>query len=119
MDPSRGRLGPGLVARGRLTGRGTLVIEGRVEGEVDLDGRYELAATGESFGPVRAREVVVAGELRGAVDAGAVLVQVGGRLVGDVRAAEVGIDDGGALHGAVDMAVDLDGAGLDGVGEGA
>jgi cytoskeletal protein CcmA (bactofilin family) len=104
-----GFLGPGLALRGRLEGRGDVTLEAALEGDARLDGVLVVGEQGLLRGDVEAREVVVLGELEGAVGAsGGVHVLEGGVIVGDVRAARLSVDDGGAVHGVITMDVDLD-----------
>ena len=58
---AEGVIGPQLVVRGRLDGKGELRIEGVLEGEIDLDGSLVVGPEGTVVGPVRARGVEVSG----------------------------------------------------------
>jgi len=99
-----GYFGEGLVVRGSLSGSGDLGVDGRLDGDVSVEGHLVVGETGIVVGAVRASAVTVSGELRGDVVAdGAVTVHETGLVAGDVRAARVAIDDGGALHGAIAM----------------
>ncbi len=102
-----GLLGSELQLQGRLWGKGDIVIEGKYDGEISLDGTLIVGAEGQVTAPVQARAVKVQGLLQGPVAASDVSVQAGGRLVGDVRAASVGLDDGGSLDGTVEMDFEL------------
>jgi cytoskeletal protein CcmA (bactofilin family) len=103
-----GYIGRGLRVRGSLLGAGDLIIDGRFEGEIKVDGTIEVGADGTVCSPVEAGSVVVQGLLEGAVLAGAsVAIHPGGRLLGDVRADRVALSDGAYLEGAVIMDFDL------------
>lgn len=116
---ARGVIGPGLVLRGRLEGRGDLDLEGRLEGELELAGDLRVApggravavadpdAPGAEEGPLRVRSLSVEGLVVGDVHADAVLVREGGTLRGQVKASRVGLDDGGMLLGTIDMDFEL------------
>ena len=104
-----GYIGPKLVIRGRLSGAGEIRIDGRVEGDVVVDGVVDVGESGVVMAPIEADRVSVGGRVRGPVLASEeVVVRDGGRLEGDVRAPRVAIDDGGELHGGIDMEFDLD-----------
>lgn len=106
---AEGVIGPHLVVRGRLHGKGDLRVEGVLEGELELDGSVAVGPDGTLVGPVRAQGVEVAGEVHGDVLASeSVAIRAGGRVQGDVRARRVAIDDGAALHGGIEMDFDLD-----------
>jgi len=83
-------------------------IDGRLEGDVAVQGDVTIGSPGSVRAAVRAHRLVVAGSLRGPVLAtDEVTVSEGGRLDGDVRAPRVAVDDGGVLHGGIDMEFDL------------
>lgn len=106
---AEGVIGPHLVVRGRLDGKGDLRVEGVLEGEVEIDGALAVGPDGTVVGPVRAREVEVSGEVHGHVLAGdGVAIRAGGRVQGDVRARRIAIDDGAALHGGIEMDFELE-----------
>lgn len=106
--PASGYLGPGLVARGSLTGQGELMIDGRLEGDIAVDGDVSVGQSGAVLGAVVADTVTVAGQVRGDIRARvSVAVRAGGRVDGDVKASRVSIDDGGVLDGGVDMNIEL------------
>lgn len=105
---AEGVIGPHLVVRGRLDGKGDLRVEGVLEGDVELQGALAVGPDGTVVGPVRARAVEVAGELHGDVQASdTVAIRAGGRVQGDVRARRIAIDDGAALHGGIEMDFEL------------
>ncbi|WP_053235291.1 bactofilin family protein [Sandaracinus amylolyticus] len=106
---AEGVIGPQLVVRGRLDGKGDLRVEGVLEGELDLEGDVAVGPDGTLVGPLRARSIEVAGEVHGDVLAGdTVAIRAGGRVQGDVRARRIAIDDGAALHGGIEMDFDLE-----------
>jgi len=106
---AEGVIGPQLVVRGRLDGKGELRIEGVLEGEIDLDGSLVVGPEGTVVGPVRARGVEVSGEVHGHVSATeGVAIRAGGRVQGDVRARRIAIDDGASLHGGIEMEFDVE-----------
>ncbi len=106
---AEGVIGPHLVVRGRLDGKGDLKVEGVLEGEVELAGSLSVGPDGTVVGPVRAHSVEIAGEVHGHVlAADTVAIRAGGRVQGDVRARRIAIDDGAALHGGIEMEFDLE-----------
>jgi len=103
-----GYIGPNLVIHGRLSGRGEITVDGRVEGDVAVEGIVRVGPVGVINAAVEADFVDVAGQLKGAVTGNEeVAVRDGGCIDGDVRAPRVAIDDGGLLHGGIQMDFDL------------
>ena len=103
------RLEPGARMVGDARAERVSVVEGVLEGELELDGSVAVGPDGTLVGPVRARGVEVAGEVHGDVLASdGVAIRAGGRVQGDVRARRIAIDDGAALHGGIEMDFDLD-----------
>lgn len=96
-------IGSELLVRGTLLGKGSVRIEGRLEGEIDIDGILTLGASARVLAPVRAEAVSVAGEIKGRVEAKALVeVHVGGCIHGDVRAPQVTVDEGGQVTGRIE-----------------
>lgn len=102
----QGVLGPQLVVQGRLEGKADVTIEGRFDGEIELDGALALGREAVVVAPVRAKSVEVEGELHGDVTAEAVAVRPEGWVEGNVRARRIVIDDGAALDGEIEMEFD-------------
>lgn len=97
-------LGPEVVFRGRLSGRGGVRIEGAFEGEVALDGLLVVSESGRvTCDEVRARRVVVAGMLKGNILAEKVEIRRTGRVWGDVRTVAFATEEGAFLRGKVQM----------------
>ena len=105
---THGYIGPNLVVHGRLSGKGLMSVDGRLEGDVEMQGELNIGNHGTVIAAVSADVVQVAGRLRGNVRASSeVLVREGGLIEGDVSAPRVGIDDGGGLHGGIQMDFEL------------
>jgi cytoskeletal protein CcmA (bactofilin family) len=81
-----------------------LVVEGRVDGRIELGGTLTVAAGATCRAAVRARAARIAGEVLGnVVCAGSIEVAPGGRVVGDLRAPEVEVDAAAQVDGRVDL----------------
>lgn len=97
-------LGPEVVFRGRLSGRGGVRIEGAFEGEIALDGLLVIGESGRvTCEEVRARRVMVAGLLKGNILAEKVEIRRTGRVWGDVRTVAFATEEGAFLRGKVQM----------------
>jgi cytoskeletal protein CcmA (bactofilin family) len=103
------RIARGARVRGRITGHGDLVIEGQVEGDINVRGDVTIAEGATVHSPsVGANAVTIAGTLEGNVAAtGAVRLAPGARVRGDLQGTAVAIDDGARFAGRLDCEFDL------------
>jgi len=101
----RAVVGPASALRGQLAAREDVWIEGQLEGEVQAPAhQVTVSAGGRVRADVKARSVVVEGELIGNVVADQmVTVRAGGRVQGNIRAPRVGLEEGCQFQGNVDM----------------
>jgi cytoskeletal protein CcmA (bactofilin family) len=96
-----GYIGPDLLYRGQLLGRGDVRIEGRFEGDIDISGVLTVGAFADVRATVKAVSVSVAGKVLGDVEATALVeVHDGGVIDGDVDAPHVTVDEGGKIVGS-------------------
>jgi cytoskeletal protein CcmA (bactofilin family) len=108
-DANEARIGGAARVRGRIQGEGNLLIEGQVEGNVNLRGDLTIAegatVTSEA---ITAHAVLIAGSLEGNVTAsGSVRLAAGARVRGDVQSNAVTIDDGARFTGKLDCEFEL------------
>ena len=99
------RLGRTLRIKGELKGSEELVIDGEIEGTVDLgESRLTVAAQGRVQADVHAREIIVEGTLRGTAQASDRLhIAKSGNVSGDLVAARISIEDGAYFKGSIDI----------------
>lgn len=107
VTPTGGRaaIGRSITIRGEVTGDEDLLIEGRVDGSVDLK---QHAVTVGSGGQVKAgingRIVTVEGTVEGdLVAVEQVVLRSSARVVGDITAPRVVLEDGATFRGGVEM----------------
>ena len=67
-------IGPGTAVRGGVRGDGDLEIQGRVEGTVVVNGEVIVAEGALVKSDIRARRVIVRGNVRGSVSADELLI---------------------------------------------
>ena len=98
------RIAEGTRIQGEITGATEVVVEGEVVGQIRLEGRVVVGASGVVRGQIAARSVLVAGAVEGDVR-GSERVEVGasGRLQGDISAPRVTIAEGAFFKGKVEM----------------
>ncbi len=104
---STASVGPGLEIKGELRGAGALVVEGRVEGRIELDA-LTIEADGQVDADVDVRTAVISGQASGSVAASeSVTVKASATVIGDVRAPSVVVEEGAVFRGRVLMDVGL------------
>jgi len=98
-------IGPSIFIKGDLSGEEDLVIEGRVEGKVDLkQNNVTIGKNGRVRADVFGKVVIVEGEVDGNVFAReqAILRQAGA-IRGNITAPRVMLEDGSRFKGSIDM----------------
>jgi cytoskeletal protein CcmA (bactofilin family) len=101
----RATIGPSILIKGDLAGEEDLVIEGRVEGRVDLkQNNVTIGKNGKVRADVFGKVVTVEGEVDGNVFAieQAVLRQ-SGAVRGNITSPRVTLEDGSRFKGSIDM----------------
>jgi cytoskeletal protein CcmA (bactofilin family) len=98
-------IGPSITIRGEVTGEEDLVIQGRVEGSVDLkQNSVTVGPEGTVKGNISGRGVTVEGSVEGDIRADEQVVLRGtARVQGDLSAPRVMLEDGAHFRGGVDM----------------
>lgn len=98
-------IGPSISIQGEVTGDEDLLIQGRVNGSVDLK-QHELrvGADGEVKADITARVITVEGKVEGDLTADEQVVLRSSAVVdGDITARRVVLEDGARFRGGVDM----------------
>jgi len=97
-------IGKSMVIKGEIHSQEDLVIDGEVEGKVELLGRLTVGTSGKINANVKAKEVIVHGSVRGNVDAvDKIAIRAGASIVGDIKTAGIVIDDGAYFKGGIDI----------------
>ena len=101
----RATIGPSIFIKGDLTGEEDLVIEGRVEGRVDLkQNNVTVGKNGRVHADVFGKVVVVEGEVNGNVFAREqAILRQSGAIRGNITAPRVILEDGSRFKGSIDM----------------
>lgn len=97
-------IGPGVVWKGKLTGKGGVRIEGALDGDITLQGLLVVGETGRvTCKNLRANVVIVAGAVRGDITAEKLEIRSSGRVWGNVLTAAFSTEEGAFLRGQVTM----------------
>jgi cytoskeletal protein CcmA (bactofilin family) len=108
MATTSGIIGRGTVVKGNVTGSGDVVVEGQIEGRVDLDDQLTIEQGGRVLADVALRDLTVHGEMNGDVVAqNQVVISSTAAVVGDIKAPRVVIQDGAKFKGSIEMDVKL------------
>ena len=86
-------IGPSIVIKGEVTGEEDLLVQGRVEGKINLQGnQVSIGETGEVYADVHAK-----------------VIQINGKVTGDITGKEkVIISKSGNVHGNIKGSIDMD-----------
>lgn len=106
-DSERGVIGKGIRVKGEVTGEGSLLVEGEVEGRVALD-RLTVQTGGVVNADIEVDSAVIYGEASGNISANdKVEVKASATVRGDLRAPSIVIEEGAEFKGSVHMDVPL------------
>jgi cytoskeletal protein CcmA (bactofilin family) len=109
-------LGKSIAINGEVSGSGSLYIDGRVEGSINLLGnRVTVGRNGVVLANINAREIVILGEVHGTMTASDRFdIRSEGSLTGDIVAQRVSLEEGAYFKGSIDIRKN----GQDGTGDG-
>lgn len=98
-------IGQSIQVKGELTGNEDLVIDGSVEGKINLEEHsLTVGANGRISAEIRAKDVLVIGQVVGNITAtDRIEITPEGSVRGDLRAQRVALADGAKFRGAIDM----------------
>lgn len=98
-------IGKAVMVKGQIYSREDLVIDGEVEGTVDVqEHRLTVGPNGKVVAGIKAREIVVLGSIQGNVEAADKIdIRKDAKLVGDIKAARIVIEDGAYFKGSIDI----------------
>ena len=100
-------IGAGTVFVGEIHIKGTLRIDGRAEGKIECSGDVVIGEGGIAETVVQARNLKVAGVLKGNATASGVLeITDTGKLFGDIEVGKLAISDGALFQGQCTMKVE-------------
>jgi len=104
-DSVTGWLGSNLHVKGDIIGTEDLLIDGSVEGLVELDERkLTVGPRAKVTADINARDVVVYGFVKGNVRAtGRIEIKKDGSIVGNLTTAQIMIEDGADFKGSIEI----------------
>jgi len=98
-------IGKSITIKGDLSGNEDLVVEGNVQGKIELpNNQLTIGANGNVAADVTAKTIVVIGKVAGNVTGTErVEIEASGAVEGDVRAPRLIVQEGAVLNGGVEM----------------
>ena len=104
VPSARTVLRSGWDFKGRVYGKGEIVLQSAFEGELDLQGRVILERTGTAKGTLRADDIQIGGRVEGVLESTRrVVLESAARMEGDVATPRREMAEGAHLNGRVDM----------------
>lgn len=92
-------IGPETQIRGDLSSKGTVRIDGELEGNLDADWVI-VGETGRIKGNIKSRGAIIDGKVEGNVRASEIVeIKSKGHLVGDLFSPKLVVSEGGLLEG--------------------
>lgn len=98
-------IGRAMVIRGDIVSRESLLVDGQVEGTLELpNSRLVIGANARVGADARAREIEVLGTVAGDLEASKkITIRKGGRLTGDLRTPGIVIEEGAFFKGKIEI----------------
>jgi len=98
-------LGSSLHVKGDITSTEDLLIDGSVEGLIQLDERkLTVGPTAKLTADINAHDVVVYGSVKGNVRAtGRIEIKKDGSIIGNLKTAHIMIEDGADFKGSIEI----------------
>lgn len=97
-------IGKNTVLTGTIKAVGIFRVDGSIEGDIESKGDVVIGESGKVTGNVIAKQIVIAGEIRGNVKADDILeILSEGKLFGDISVGKLIINDGANFEGKCQM----------------
>jgi cytoskeletal protein CcmA (bactofilin family) len=97
-------VGKGSVLEGRFEVADGIRVDGVLKGSLTSSGALVVGASGEvNAHPIRVKDAIVAGRIRGSIEAShLVKLEASAEMIGDITAKVLIIEEGAVLHGVCD-----------------
>jgi cytoskeletal protein CcmA (bactofilin family) len=98
-------IGPSIEIKGSLSGGEDLLVEGRVEGKIELaQHSVTIGTNGRIKADIQGRNIVVLGEVEGNIfGSEQITLRQSSKVQGNLVAPRVSLEDGANFKGSVDM----------------
>lgn len=98
-------IGPSIKIKGEVTGDEDLLIQGKVEGTINLnDHEVSVGQSGQVAADIQAKTIRIEGEVTGDISGNEnVVISKSGNVRGNIVAPRVTLEDGAIFKGSIDM----------------
>jgi cytoskeletal protein CcmA (bactofilin family) len=105
VENAPARIGKTIVICGEVKGSEDLIVDGRVEGTVNLsESRLTIGPTAIVAANLSAKDILIMGRVHGnLVASGRVELRAGCQVEGDIRALRLAVEDNAVFRGKVDL----------------
>ncbi|MGD0547784.1 MAG: polymer-forming cytoskeletal protein [Terracidiphilus sp.] len=105
VENAPARIGKTIVICGEVKGSEDLIVDGRVEGTVNLsESRLTIGSNANVAANLSAKDILVLGQVKGNLSAsGRVELRAGCLVEGDIRALRLAVEDNAIFRGKVDL----------------
>jgi len=105
MERTTGWLGASLRVKGEISGTEDLLIDGSVEGQIQLGERkLTVGKTAKLTAEITAHDVLVYGYVKGNIHAkGRIEIKKDGYVIGDLTTAQIMIEEGADFKGTIEI----------------
>ena len=105
LPAKQSRLGPSLRIKGEISGSEDLLVDGSVEGIVQLEKqKLTLGPASKVTADIFAGDVIVGGQLKGNVRAkNRIEIKKDGSVTGDLTTPQISIEDGASFKGSIEI----------------
>jgi cytoskeletal protein CcmA (bactofilin family) len=105
VENAPARIGKTIVICGEVKGSEDLIVDGRVEGTVNLsESRLTIGPTANVAANLSAKDILILGQVQGnMVASGRVELRAGSQVEGDIRALRLAVEDNAVFRGKVDL----------------
>ena len=96
-------LGANSTLNGSLSSQANVRLDGSFEGSLEIDGNVLVGETGKIIADINAKNIVIAGAVRGNVNGNKVQLLRTSRVWGDISAAAITTEEGAFIDGKITM----------------
>ena len=96
-------LGTNSTFKGELKSKANVRIDGTFEGSIDIDGNIMVGETAKIVADIQARNMRIAGAIRGNITGNKIELLRTGRVWGDISATAITTEDGAFIDGKIAM----------------